>query len=246
MEFSKMNVLIACEESQRVCIEFRRLGHRAFSCDLTPCSGGKPQWHIKDDVLKVINGDCTFKTEDKKEHKQVGEWDLIIAHPPCTYLTNAASRFHSLKKTPIENINKRTKYRIEAAEFFMNIINTKCKRIAVENPVGIMSTVYRQPDQIISPYQFAESVDDKENYVTKRTCLWLKGLVPLKTNDLPKPDNAKLFGIGKRGQAYCWNEKVSTKDRAKTRSKTFTGVAKAMAKMWGEIAKRAEDEQTTA
>ena len=109
-----------------------------------------------------------------------------------------------------------------------------------------MSTVYRQPDQIISPYQFAESVDDKENYVTKRTCLWLKGLVPLKTNDLPKPDNAKLFGIGKRGQAYCWNEKVSTKDRAKTRSKTFTGVAKAMAKMWGEIAKRAEDEQTTA
>lgn len=120
-------------------------------------------------------------------------------------------------------------FRIEAQKFFMLFVNAQCDKIAIENPVGIMSTVYRKPDQIIHPYQFAKDVNDKENYVTKRTCLWLKGL-PLLVRD-----DSKLFDLTKNGNKINWRDKVSTKDRSKIRSKTFPGIAKAMAEQWGNI-----------
>ena len=227
-----MKVLIACECSQTVCKEFRALGHEAYSCDVEEQYGGHPEWHIKGDCLEILKGGGQmFKTEDGSTHN-IDKWDLIIAHPPCTYLSNAATRSHSLKGATLEQINARTQKRIQAQEFFMKFANVNCEKVAIENPVGVMNTVYRKPDQIIEPYQFAESEEDKENYVTKRTCLWLKGLNELKRNDLPKPDNAKLYGRHPSGKARCWEEMVKG-DRATVRSKTFPGIAKAMAEQWG-------------
>lgn len=228
-----MKVLIACECSQTVCKEFRALGHNAYSCDIESCYGGHPEWHIKGDALKIIEGGQMFKTEDGSAHN-VDKWDLIIAHPPCTYLSNAATSKHSLKSSTLEEINERTAKRIQAQEFFMKFANSNCEKIAIENPVGVMSTVYRKPDQIIEPYQFAESEDDKENYVTKRTCLWLKGLKPLRGNSLDKPNNAELFGRHPSGKTRCWNEMQWQKNRAIVRSKTFPGIARAMAEQWGK------------
>lgn len=231
-----MKVLIACEESQRVCIEFRKLGHEAYSCDIKKCSGGHPEWHILDNALYVIGGGAV-KLQNGK-WMTVDHWDLIIAHPPCTYLSNVAVRQHSLKMTPENRIEGATIERIHAMEFFMRCFQAPCEKVAVENPVGIMNSAFRQPDQIIEPYQFAESVDDTENYVTKRTCLWLKGLNPLKTNDPPRPDNAKLHGRLTTGKPrnwvenHCYGDKKGETD-ANARSKTFPGIAKAMAEQWG-------------
>ena len=148
-----MKVLIACEESQRVCIAFRNKGHEAYSCDILDCSGGHPEWHIKDDVLKHLDG-----------------WDLIIAHPPCTYLTVAANKYYDYKKYGEKAIN-RLKGRIEAVAFFMQFIGVNCPKVAIENPIGIMSRLYKKPTQVIHPYQFGH----RER---KGTCLWLKGLPP--------------------------------------------------------------------
>lgn len=164
---------------------------------------------------------------------QKGAWDLIIAHPPCTYLSNVATRHHSLRCTPLEKINARTGKRIEAMDFFMRFANAKCDKIAIENPVGIMNTAYRAPDETINPYMFAESEQDAENYVTKATCLWLKGLPLLIGNNLPKPDNEKIYGRNPNGKISNWVERVVGKDRAKIRSKTFPGIARAMAEQWG-------------
>ena len=225
-----MKVLIACECSQTVCKEFRALGHEAYSCDIEEQYGGHPEWHIKGDCLEILRGK-TFKTEDGSTNN-VNKWDLIIAHPPCTYLSNAATSKHSLKSSTLEEINERTAKRIQAQEFFMKFANADCERVAIENPVGVMSTVYRKPDQIVEPYQFAESKEDKENYVTKRTCLWLKGLKPLQGNSLDKPNNAELFGRHPNGKARCWEEVVKG-DRTTVRSKTFSGIARAMAEQWG-------------
>ena len=180
-----MNILIACEESQAITIEMRKRGHNCFSADLQECSGGHPEWHVNGDCLPLLNGNCEFVTQDGAKHRIEGKWDMIIAHPPCTYLTNVATRHHSLSCTPLNKINERTEKRIEAMKFFMTVINADCDKIAVENPVGVMNTCYRKPDQTIHPYMFAESENDKENYVTKATCLWLKGLEPLKRNVLP-------------------------------------------------------------
>lgn len=231
-----MNILIACEESQRVCSAFRAKGHNAYSCDIQEPSGGHPEWHILDDVRTILNpsemwGDIVFDTMDWEEH-QVQKWDLIIAHPPCTYLSAVATRHHSLKCTPLDKINYRTIKRIEAMRFFMGFANADCEKICIENPRGVMNTAYRQPDQTIDSYMFAESEQDTENYVTKATCLWLKGLSPLVTNNLPKPDNGKLFGKHPSGKSRDWECTVST-DRAKVRSKTFPGIATAMAEQWG-------------
>ena len=158
-----MNVLIACEESQRTCTEFRKRGHNAYSNDIVACSGGHPEWHILMDSLAVINGGvCKLQNGEKVE---IPHWDLIIAHPPCTYLSHAATSRHSLKITPINQINARTLSRIDAMSFFMRFVYADCERIAIENPVGIMNSAYRAPDQIIEPYYFAESKDDKENYI---------------------------------------------------------------------------------
>lgn len=242
-----MNVLVACEESQRVCAAFREKGHNAFSCDIQEPSGGHPEWHILGDALEVINPDTfitpdgmnkfteiKFRTMDGEIHYIGEKWDLIIAHPPCTYLSGVATRHHSLKCTPLEKINQRTEKRIEAMKFFMSFVNADCDKICIENPRGVINTVYRQPNQVIDPYMFADSVEDTENYVTKATCLWLKGLPPLATNSLPKPNNRELFGEHPTGKARDWECSVKGgQNRAKERSKTFPGIAKAMAEQWG-------------
>ena len=225
-----MKILVACEESQAVTIELRRLGHEAYSCDIEPCSGGHPEWHIMQDVLPLLNGDCAFITMDGAAHSIDGRWDMIIAFPPCTYLTNVATRHHSIQFTPLDKINARTEKRIDAMRFFMAFANANCEHIAIENPVGVMNTAYRKPDQIINPYMFAQSETDAENYVTKATCVWLKGLNPLITNNLPKPNNAELWGRSPKGKAYTWEDTYSKKPSV--RSKTFPGIARAMAEQW--------------
>lgn len=221
---------------------FRAKGHNAFSCDIQEPSGGHPEWHIVGDCLQIISPSfnkigggksIVFKTMDGIEH-EIAKWDLLIAHPPCTYLSMVATRHHSLKCTPLAKINARTILRLDAMQFFMNFVTADCEKIAVENPKGIMNTAYRQPDQIIDPYMFAESEDDTENYVTKSTCLWLKGLPLLKGTGLPKPDNLELYGRNSNGKISCWEERqIGGKDRAKNRSKTFSGIATAMAEQWG-------------
>lgn len=224
-----MKILIACEESQAVCKEFRKRGHEAYSCDLQEPSGGHPEWHILGDALKTIEGGAVV-TMDGAVH-EIGQWDMMIAHPPCTYLSNACTRGFSLRCTEAEKVVDRWKDRAYGAVFFMHFALAYIPKICIENPVGFMNTAYRKADQIIDPYMFAESVEDTENYVTKRTCLWLRGLPKLKTNNLPKPDNAALFGRYPSGKARCWEDTYSRS--GKVRSKTFPGIAKAMAEQWG-------------
>ena len=168
----RINVLIACEESQEVCKAFRSRGHRAFSCDIQECSGGHPEWHIQGDVLAVLNGNCIFQTADTHMHTQDGKWDMIIAHPPCTYLTIAANKYYDVQRYG-EKAMERYKSRYAAIVFFMQMALADCDHIAVENPIGIMNTAFRKPDQIIQPYMFGHPY-------AKGTCLWLKGLQPLK------------------------------------------------------------------
>lgn len=240
-----LNVLVACEESQRVCAAFRELGHNAFSCDIQEPSGGHPEWHIKGDVLAFLNpiealccGEkrkaIAFTTMDDKPHIIPDKWDLIIAHPPCTYLSNVATRYHSLKCTPLEKINKRTEKRIEAMAFFMSFVNADCTHIAIENPRGVMNTAYRAADQTIDPFMFAPDKNSDE-YVTKATCLWLKNLPHLKrTNKLTRPNNKEMFGVMPSGKSKTWEDtrQGSSEERAKERSKTFEGIATAMAEQW--------------
>ena len=229
-----MKVLVACEESQRVCTAFRKRGHEAYSCDIQEPSGGHPEWHILGDVLPLINGHCRFRTMDGAEHHIDGEWDLMIAHPPCTYLSNVATRSFSLNCTPTEKVCERWKLRGMAAVFFMQLMLAPIERIAVENPVGFMNTAYRKPDQIIHPYMFSEGERDAENYVTKRTCLWLKNLPTLEpTFHGPKPDNSAIFGVTPTGKVRTWEDSFSRDESV--RSKTFPRIAEAMAEQWGNL-----------
>lgn len=223
-----MKVLVACEESQRVCTEFRKLGHEAYSCDIEPCSGGHPEWHIKCDVMRLINGYCIFTTMDGKNHYINDKWDMIIAFPPCTYLTNAGTRHFSLKCSTPKKIEKRLKLREEAAEFFMQFANADCDKIAIENPVGYMNGHWRKADQIIHPYYFAKSKYDTENYHQKRTCLWLKGLHKLnKVIELPKPEpmyiceGEKCKGKKSDGAKVCVISKAGRKKGQKQEVKHF-------------------------
>lgn len=237
-----MRVLVACEESQAVCTEFRMKGHEAYSCDIIECSGGHPEWHIRQDVLPLLNGNCEFTTDDGFKHKIDGKWDLIIAHPPCTYLSNAATRSFSLRMTPAEKVVARWEERAKATIFFMQMILADCDRIAVENPIGFMNGAYRKPDQIIQPYFFAKDDNDVENYQMKTTCLWLKGLPKLqRTNELGKPHPVYIRDLsdGRTKNVYFVENhgkiggmKRNGNDSA-ARSKTFPGVAKAMADQWG-------------
>lgn len=240
MEQRQLNVLVACEESQAVCKEFRALGHRAFSCDIQECSGGHPEWHVQGDVLPLLNGDCTFQTADTHTHTQAGPWDLIIAHPPCTYLTTAATQCHSTKVYTKEQIAERTMLRIDAMGFFMRFVFANCQHIAIENPTGVMNTCFRQPDQKIQPYYFAKSSNDLENYATKRTGLWLKNLPDLHyICSLPNPmDSADKWGNGKKKN---WTE---ANHGGKNRSKTFPGVAHAMAIQWSDYILNGSDQMS--
>ena len=221
-----MNVLIACEESQAVCIAVREKGHRAFSCDIQECSGGHPEWHIMGDCLPLLNGNCQFDTCDGKAHKIDGKWDLIIAHPPCTYLTVTGNRWFNVEKYRDKAI-QRVKDREEAAKFFMAFANADCEYIAIENPVGYMSTYWRKPNQIIQPWMFGDAIE-------KKTCLWLKGLPNLTETNIVSPPERVRFDSGKsmpKWYAEAWN--LSKEERSKVRSKTFPGIAKAMADQWG-------------
>lgn len=210
-------ILIACEESQRVCIEFRKLGCEAYSCDIEPCSGGHPEWHIQADVLSLLNGDYSFQTLDNMKHTINGQWDMIIAFPPCTHLAVSGARYFKKKQ--------KDGRQQQGIDFFMKIINCDCKKIAVENPVGIMSTKYRKPDQIIQPYEYGHTE-------RKRTCLWLKGLPLLNPTDIVEPKlHICVNGVIDSKWHYdTYN--LPPKIRAKERSKTFPGVAKAMAEQW--------------
>lgn len=220
-----MNVLIACEESQEVCKAFRKRGHRAFSCDIQPCSGGHPEWHIQEDVTKLINGYCNFRTSDTHTHTQDGEWDLLIAHPPCTYLTVTGNRWFNVENYGMKAV-KRAEEREKAAQFFMLFVNAECDRIAIENPVGYMGSYYRSADQLIQPWMFGEPYE-------KLTCLWLKNLPHLKPTKIVEPPKRKVFDSGKTMAAwYAASYGLPKSERAKTRSKTFHGVAEAMADQW--------------
>lgn len=228
-----MKVLIACEESQVVCRAFREKGHEAYSCDIIECSGGHPEWHIQGDVLEILNpeeapygGFCNivFETMDGKSHS-VEKWDLIIAHPPCTRLCTTSQRwlYFGDKEYRSEKIREQQK----AIVFFMRFALANCEKIAIENPQGIMSTAYRKPDCIYNPYDFEGETE------CKKTCLWLKGLEPLKpTRKIPLPKEERTRGLFKShfdGKIIGWNDP----ECAKMRSKTPVGVAKAMAEAWG-------------
>ncbi len=220
-----MNILVACEESQAVTIELRKLGHNAFSCDIIECSGGHPEWHIQQDVLPLLNGRCVFKTCDGTSHNVTDKWDMIIAHPPCTYLTVTGNRWFNIERYGDKAI-QRARDREEAIKFFMLFANADCERIAIENPVGIMSSEWRKPDQIIQPFEFGEPF-------SKKTCLWIKGLPPLIPTEIVPGGERVYFESGKsmpKWYADLFN--LPPHERAKARSKTFPGIARAMAEQW--------------
>lgn len=227
-----MKVLVACEESQAVCKAFRELGHEAYSCDVQECSGGHPEWHIQGDVLPLINGDCSFTTVGGGKHTIVGKWDLLIAHPPCTYLTVSGNAHFSIERWG-DKARQRMLERDKAADFFMQFINADCPRIAVENPIGYMSTYYRKPDQIIQPFHYGHRA-------RKATCLWLKGLPKLQPTNIVDPGMidrrgysygaAAAYARDESGKILAWNDPRTKK----IRSKTFPGIARAMAEQWGD------------
>lgn len=219
-----MNILVACEESQRVCKAFRDKGHRAFSCDIIDTSGGYPEWHIKQDVLPLLNGNCTFTTTDGVEHSVNGKWDLIIAFPPCTYLTAAgACRLYHPK-----GVLNQERYQkgLEAKAFFMAIYSADCEKICIENPVSL--TVFELPKhtQQIEPYMFGHPYK-------KRTRLWLKGLKPLEPTELITEGLQSWVNAGTKTAKGEARVNRGAKHTAKERSKTFEGVALAMAEQWG-------------
>ena len=222
-----MNVLVACEESQEVCKAFRARGHRAFSCDIQECSGGHPEWHIMGDCLSLLNGDCEFTTLDGNTHKQCGRWDLLIAHPPCTYLTTTGNPWFDINKYG-DKARERYKERYKAIVFFTQMACSTAARWAIENPIGIMSTAYGKPQQIIQPYMFGDAAE-------KRTALWLYNLPLLVPTDVVEPPERVRFDSGKSMPSWyadAWL--LSKKDRVKLRSKTFPGIARAMAEQWGD------------
>jgi len=228
-----MKILVACEESQVVCKEFRKLGHEAYSCDIDDCSGGHPEWHIKDDILNHLDKD----------------WDMIIAFPPCTYLCSSGLHWNG-------RVEGRQAKTAEALDFIRTILNNKCPKIVLENPIGCISTQIRPPDQKIQPWQFGHDA-------SKNTCLWLKGVKPLEHTEIIAPKGYKpttfksrlpirgfnykkicgyLFAtILKPMPKPIWgnqtpsgqNKLAPSPDRAKLRSKTYTGIGKAMAEQWG-------------
>lgn len=230
-----MKILVACEESQAVCKAFRDKGHEAFSCDIQECSGGHPEWHIMQDVVPLLNGNCEFETVDGAKHKINSKWDMIIAHPPCTDLAvSGASHFEK----------KRADGRQRASiEFFAQFLNADCEKIAIENPIGIISGNYvkehflglaekyglpKKQSQIIQPYEYGHNAK-------KSTCLWLKGLPLLKPTKIVEPDLVQY--TCKSGKVVTFSrdfvQGFENGERAKSRSKTYSGIAKAMAEQWG-------------
>ena len=244
-----MRILVACEESQAVCKAFREKGHEAYSCDIIECSGGHPEWHIQGDVLEILNpsklfenemAGVTFFTADGELHSFIGKWDMIIAFPPCTHLAVSGAAWFEKKRA-----DGRQR---DGIEFFCQFLNADCDKISIENPVGIISGDYIpkhfpdlaekyslpiKPTQIIHPWMFGD------NY-SKSTCLWLKGIEPLVPLVTEQPELEWFEWIdsktGKKKRQPKWFAdawKLSPEERAKVRSKTFLGIAKAMAEQWG-------------
>ena len=204
-----MKILVACEESQVVTKELRALGHEAYSCDIEPCSGGHPEWHLQQDVTELLRE----------------KWDMIISFPPCTYLTVTGNRWFNIEKYG-DKARQRHKDRDDAVDFFMLFANADCEKIVIENPVGTMSTRWRKPDQIINPFEYGDPFE-------KKTCLWIKGLPKLQSTNIVEVPKRTEFASGKTMASwYCDALKLPPKERAKVRSKTFPGIAKAMAEQW--------------
>ncbi len=197
-----MKILVGCEESQVVTIQMRKLGHEAFSCDLIPCSGGHPEWHLKMDIFQAI---------------ELKDWDMLIAFPTCTYLTISANKWYKdqpLRKSGTLVGTERKIARELAIEFFMKLYNCDIPKIVIENPVGVVSSRFKKPNQVLQPWMFGHGE-------TKATCLWLKGLPKLVSTDVVDGREQRLHYL------------PSSKDRTKLRSKTFPGIGKAMAEQWG-------------
>lgn len=238
-----MKILVACEESQRVTTEFRKRGHEAYSCDIIECSGGHPEWHIMQDVLPLLNGNCCFNTADGLEHEIDGKWDMIIAFPPCTHLAVSGARHFEKKR---EDGRQRC-----GVDFFGQFLKADCEKISIENPIGIISGDYIpkwfpdlaekyglpvKPSQIIQPYEYGDKAK-------KSTCLWLKNLPKLQPTNIVDPGDfyiakdGRKFSVGsasdmardENGKILSWNDPRT----AVIRSKTFPGIAKAMAEQWG-------------
>lgn len=234
-----MKILVACEESQTVCKAFRERGHEAYSCDIQECSGGHPEWHIQGDVLNILNPEYEpypddglgyylrpyihFRTMNGQWHLIDGKWDMIIAHPPCTYMSKAGARWMYETKGIINK--ERLQLALEAKDFFEKIYNAACDRIVIENPTPLKIINLPNPTQIIEPYEYGHPF-------SKRTCLWIKGLPKLKPTNIIKehkpycPSNTSNHSKGKGGSKGAAHT-------AKSRSRTFNGIARAMAEQWG-------------
>ena len=224
-------ILIACEESQTTTKAFRKLGHKAFSCDLLPCSGGHPEWHFQCNVFEIINQG----------------WDLMVAHPPCTFLASSGAQWLSDPKDkhlPFEERRPHPKYpnrrkdMLDSVEFVKALYNADIKHIAIENPVGLLSSRWRKPDQIVQPYMFGDEA-------TKTTCLWLKNLPLLVPTNIVGKGERTVFASGKSHPKWYADalKKAKTKEERQTlRSKTFEGMAQAFAKQWGRSLNYFSDE----
>ena len=219
-----MRILVACEESQAVTKELRALGHEAYSCDVIRCSGGHPEWHIMQDVTPLLNGNCRFQTIDERCHEIKGKWDMIIAHPPCTYLSNAGAARLYPKKGQLNQ--ERYQQGLKAKEFFMTIYNADCDRIAIENPIP--TKVFGLPPytQTIQPYEYGHPY-------SKKTCLWLKGLPKLQPTEIITENIISWVSGGSKDHKGNKRKNCGMTFRdSKTKSKTFEGIAKAMATQW--------------
>lgn len=228
-----MKILVACEESQRVCSAFRARGHESYSCDIIECSGGHPEWHIQQDVLPLLNGNCEFTTVDGTPHKIEGRWDMIIAFPPCTHLAVSGAPSFAKKR---EDGRQR-----EGLEFFCKFFDADCDKVVIENPVNILSGDYclkwfpniaekyelpRKPSQYIQPYEYGEPT-------RKKTGLWIKGLPNLKPTNIVEPELITYkTKDGATRTDTLWHH-YTGKGNGKERSKTFIGIAEAMAEQWG-------------
>ena len=233
----KLNILVACEESQAVCKAFRLLGHNAFSCDLLMCSGGHPEWHFCHDVTKVLDkSDLTLQNGDTAIVD--GDWDIMVAHPPCTFLSVSGARWYYNpedahlpveQRRPHPRFPNRVKDREDGVNFFLFLAKSNVKRIAIENPVGIMSKRWRKPDQAVQPYMFGDPF-------SKMTCLWLKNLKPLHESK-PTEDHGERVVLSSGRTLPKWYSDAltnakSSEERRTLRSKTFPGIARAIAEQW--------------
>ena len=232
----KLNILVACEESQAITKELRLLGHNAFSCDLLPCSGGHPEWHFNMDVFKVIKNKGG-QLQNGEKIKLINRWEMMIAHPPCTFLAVSGARwYYHPEDSELSFANRRahprfpnrSKDKEEALEFFIKLLEAPIDKIAVENPIGIVSTRYKKPNQIVHPWMFGDEA-------AKATCLWLKNLPLLEPTNIVGKGERVLLSSGKslpKWYSDALTQSKSAAERRTMRSKTFEGMAKAMAEQW--------------